>query len=133
MNPALAWPALATLGTLLLLFACAAIVGRARGRSGIRAPATSGHEMFDRAFRVQMNTLESTLIFLPALWLAALAFSPGWAAAAAAVWLAGRVWFAAAYLRAPESRGGGFVLAFAAWGALMLMASWGVIGLLLAR
>jgi uncharacterized MAPEG superfamily protein len=133
MNPALAWPALATLGTLLLLFACAAIVGRARGRYGIRAPATSGHEMFDRAFRVQMNTLESALIFLPALWLAALSFSPLWATVAAAVWLLGRVWFAAAYLRAPESRGGGFVLAFAAWGALMLMASWGVIGLLLAR
>ena len=133
MNPALAWPALATLGILLLLFACAFIVGRARGRYGISAPATSGHELFDRAFRVQMNTLEAVRIFLPALWLAALVFSPGWATVAAAVWLAGRVWYAAAYLRAPESRGGGFVLAFAAWGALMLMASWGVIGLLLAR
>ena len=45
-------------------------VGRARGRYGIRAPATSGNEQFERVYRVQMNTLENAIVFLPALWLA---------------------------------------------------------------
>jgi hypothetical protein len=44
------------------------MVGRARGQYGVDAPATSGHEMFDRAFRIQMNTLEQLVCFLPALY-----------------------------------------------------------------
>ena len=46
-----------------LIFAI--LVGRARGTHGVPAPATSGHEIFDRAFRVQMNTLEQLVAFLP--------------------------------------------------------------------
>jgi uncharacterized membrane protein YecN with MAPEG domain len=126
------WPALLTLAALALCFATAAIVGRARGRYGIAAPATTGHEMFERAFRVQMNTLENVVIFVPALWLCALYFGPLTATAFGTLWLVGRVWYAAAYLRAPQTRGGGFVLAFAAWGGLMLAASWGVLRGLLA-
>lgn len=121
------WPALVTLAALLLCFATVAIVGRARGKYGIAAPATSGHEMFERAFRVQMNTLENVVIFLPALWLCALFFGPLPATVLGGIWLAGRVWYATAYLRQPKSRGGGFVLAFMAWAALMITASWGVL------
>jgi uncharacterized MAPEG superfamily protein len=121
------WPALVTLAALTLCFATAALVGRARGKYGVRAPATHGHEMFERAFRVQMNTLENTVIFLPALWLCAWFIGPILASVLGACWLAGRIWYAAAYLREPKSRGGGFVLAFAAWGGLMLAAAWGVL------
>jgi uncharacterized MAPEG superfamily protein len=126
------WPALVTLAALTLCFATAAVVGRARGRYGVAAPATSGHEMFERAFRVQMNTLENAVIFFPALWLCALFFGPLTATAFGALWLVGRIWYAAAYLREPKTRGGGFVLAFAAWGGLMIAASWGVLRGLLA-
>jgi len=126
------WPALVTLATLTLCFATVALVGRARGRYGVRAPATTGHELFERAFRVQMNTLENTVLFLPALWLGALYFAPRPAAVLGAVWLAGRLWYAVAYLREPRARGGGFVLAFAAWGGLMIAAAWGVLRGLLA-
>lgn len=127
MHTHLIWPALATLATLTLLFATTAVVGRARGRYGIKAPATSGHEMFDRAFRVQMNTLENVVLFLPALWLAATFFNSAVASVLAGVWLVGRVWYAAAYLKDPAKRGSGFLIAFLAWGGLMLLASWGVI------
>lgn len=127
MHTHLLWPALATLAALALLFATTAIVGRARGRYGIKAPATSGHEMFDRAYRVQMNTLESVVLFLPALWLAATFFNATVATVLAGVWLVGRIWYAAAYLRDPARRGSGFLIGFLAWGALMLLASWGVI------
>ena len=64
-------PALVTLLTVLLMFGTATAVGFARGKYGIKAPATSGHPAFERAFRVQMNTLEATMMFLPLLWLAA--------------------------------------------------------------
>jgi glutathione S-transferase len=129
---ALHWPALVTLAALALSFATAAIVGKARAKYGIKAPATAGHELFERAYRVQMNTLENTVIFLPALWLCALYFGPLTATTLGALWLAGRIWYAAAYLREPKSRGGGFVLAYAAWGGLMLAASWGALRALLA-
>ena len=52
------------------------LVGQARGKYGVRAPAVSGHEQFERVYRVQMNTLEVLIIFLPALWLAARYWSP---------------------------------------------------------
>jgi uncharacterized MAPEG superfamily protein len=121
------WPALITLATLALLFGCAALVGRARGRYGVKAPATSGPEGFERAFRVQMNTLENAVIFLPALWLAAAYFSPRVAAILGGVWVLARIWFAVAYVRDPETRGAPFVTAFLAWGALMVLAAWGVL------
>ena len=121
------WPALVTLAALTLCFATAAVVGRARGKYGVTAPATTGHEMFERAFRVQMNTLENVVIFVPALWLCAIFFGPLTATAFGALWLVGRVWYAAAYLREPKTRGSGFVLAFTAWGGLMIAASWGVL------
>ena len=50
-----------------LLFGYA--VGRARTRYKVPAPAMSGHEVFDRYFRAQMNTLERLVVFLPSLWL----------------------------------------------------------------
>jgi glutathione S-transferase len=121
------WTALVTLAALTLCFVTAAIVGKARVKYRIAAPATTGHEMFERAFRVQMNTLENTVIFVPALWLCAIFFGPLTATAFGALWLAGRIWYAVAYLRNPKTRGGGFVLAYAAWGGLMIAASWGVI------
>ena len=121
------WPALVTLAALALCFATAAIVGKARGKYRVAAPATTGHEMFERAFRVQMNTLENVVIFLPALWLCAIFFGPLTATAFGALWLVGRVWYAAAYLREPRTRGSGFVLAFTAGGGLRIAASGGVL------
>ena len=64
-------PALVTLLTILLLFGTTVMTGRARGKYGIKAPATSGHPLYERAYRVQMNTIENSVLFLPTLWLAA--------------------------------------------------------------
>lgn len=66
---ALPYTALVTLLICLLLCGTAANVGRARGRYGIKAPAVTGHEMFERAYRIQMNTLENAVLLLPTLWL----------------------------------------------------------------
>jgi uncharacterized MAPEG superfamily protein len=119
-------PALVTLLTVLLLFGTMFVVGKMRGRHGIKAPATSGHPAFDRAYRVQMNTLEGTVMFLPVLWLAANYGFSGWAGIAGLVWLLGRVWYAWSYLKDPASREKGFAVAMLAWLAVLVMAAVGV-------
>jgi uncharacterized MAPEG superfamily protein len=120
-------PALVTLLTVLLLFGTMWVVGHARGKYGIKAPATSGHPAFERAYRVQMNTLEQTVMFLPTLWLAANYGFGGWAGIAGLVWLVGRAWYALAYLKDPAKRGPGFGLGMLGWIALLVMAGIGVV------
>jgi glutathione S-transferase len=85
-------------------------VGRARGRYGVKGPAVSGHEVFERYFRVQQNTLELLVAFLPALWLFALYASATWAIVLGAVYLAGRVLYYLEYVRDPPKRELGFAL-----------------------
>jgi hypothetical protein len=101
---------LITLLALIQLVVFGILVGKARVKYGVKAPATSGHELFERAYRVQVNTLELLVLFLPALYLAAKHMSPTYAAIAGAVYLVGRVLYWRAYMRAPESRGLGFAL-----------------------
>jgi uncharacterized MAPEG superfamily protein len=120
-------PALVTLLTVLLLFGTMWAVGRARGKYEIKAPAVTGHPCFDRAYRVQMNTLESTVMFLPALWLAANYGFSGWAGIAGLVWLAGRVLYAVTYLQDAAKRGPGFAISMLGWVAIVVMAAIGVV------
>jgi uncharacterized membrane protein YecN with MAPEG domain len=127
-----AGPALVTLAIALLQFGCAWYVGAARVKYKIVAPATTGHLQFDIAFRIQMNTLENTVAFLPVLWVAAMFWSPAWATAGGAVWVAARVWYALAYARNPKKRGGGFTLAYIAFAVLGLGGAWGVLRALIA-
>ncbi len=101
---------LVALLALVQLFVFSVLVGRARGRYQVKAPAVTGHEMFERAYRVQMNTLEIMVLFVPALYLAARHWSPAYAALAGAVYLVGRSVYAVAYLRSPDRRGLGFAL-----------------------
>jgi uncharacterized MAPEG superfamily protein len=86
------------------------MVAQARGKFGVKAPATTGHEQFERAYRVQMNTLEVMVIFIPALWLASRYWSPVAMSGIGAVYLVGRVLYFRAYTKDPASRGIGFGL-----------------------
>lgn len=90
-------PALVTVLTVLLLALLSWNVGRARGRHGVKAPATSGPPEFERVYRVQMNTIESVVMFLPVLWLFARYVNPLWAGILGFVWLIARAWYAVAY------------------------------------
>ena len=100
--------------------------GRARERYGVKAPAVTGHEMFERAFRIQMNTLESAVAMLPALWLYAGFIGDLGAGAMGIIWVAARIWYGVAYQNDPAKRGGGFGLSFLAFAGLSLGALWGV-------
>jgi uncharacterized MAPEG superfamily protein len=87
-----------------------ALVGRARGLYGVHAPAIAGHEVFERYFRVQQNTLELLVALLPAMWLFATYVSAAWAAALGAVYLVGRFVYLRLYVANPASRSAGFLL-----------------------
>ena len=106
MIPATLWTAIITLLIGFFYFYTAFRVGNLRGKHGIKAPATSGHPQFERAYRVQLNTLEQMGIFLPFLWVAA--FYPiGWAWLAPLigfVWLIGRILYLRGYMADPNKR-----------------------------
>jgi glutathione S-transferase len=95
---------------ILQYFYFGIIVGRARGKYGVVAPATSGHEMFDRAFRIQMNTLEQLVGFLPALLIASAYWPNAYVAILGAVYIVGRFMYQKTYLADPKKRGPGFGL-----------------------
>jgi glutathione S-transferase len=119
-------PAVVILLTVLLQFGTVYVVGRARTKYGIQAPAISGHPAFERAYRVQMNTLENTVMFLPTLWLALHYGYVLWAGLAGLVWIAGRIWYASAYLQDARKRGPGYLVSMIGWAALLVM---GLMGL----
>src|SRR5581483_4858248 len=85
--------ATATLLIVAFYFFTAMRVGMLRGRHDIRAPAVAGHPEFDRAYRVQLNTLEQMGLTLPLLWLATL-FPIAWPwlpALIGLLWVLGRI------------------------------------------
>ncbi|WFU81027.1 MAPEG family protein [Bradyrhizobium sp. CIAT3101] len=104
-------------------------VSRARSRTGIKVPATSGHPDFERAFRIQANTLEWMPIVLPSLWLSAVYIGDTIAAALGAVWIIGRVVYFIGYSKAAAKRGPGFLIQ-----ALAALALWvGALGAVVLR
>jgi glutathione S-transferase len=108
----MAWVELVSVAALLQYMWFGIEVGGARGKYGIKAPAVAGHEMFERIYRVQINTLEQLVVFLPALWMAARYWSAAWMAAVGAVYLVGRVVYRSSYIKDPASRGPWFGLTF---------------------
>jgi glutathione S-transferase len=106
MIPATLWTAIVTLLIGFFYFYTAFRVGNLRGKHGIKAPATSGHPQFDRAYRVQLNTLEQMGIFLPFLWVAAFYPIP-WAWLApliGLIWLLARIVYLRGYMADPDKR-----------------------------
>ena len=122
--------ALVTLASLLLFYYMMFLVGRARMKLGVSAPAVTGHPEFERCFRVQANTLEGLIVFLPSLWLCAIALdrSCGGAlgdelsAGLGVLWIIGRIIYMRSYIRDPASRSLGFGVQFVATAILLVSA-----------
>lgn len=95
---------------VLLFFVFGILVGRARAKYGVKAPAASGNEYFERAFRVHMNTLEQLAGFLPALLIAGQYWPQATVAGIGLVWLVGRLVYRRQYMADPSSRQTGFLL-----------------------
>jgi len=95
-------------------------VGRARSRYKVAAPATTGNEMFERYFRVHMNTLELLVMFIPAVLLFGLYLNPYVAAGLGVIYLIGRLVYLFSYVKEPKKREVGFALSMVPIIILML-------------
>lgn len=95
---------------LLEFFLFGLAVARARARYDVPAPATSGNPVFERYFRVQMNTLEQLVIFVPSILLFGHYVGAYVAAALGLLFLMGRAIYFLGYTRAAEARHLGFTL-----------------------
>lgn len=115
---------------LLEYLVFSAWVGRARATYAVDPPATTGAPAFERTYRVQQNTLESLIVFVPAIWLFGLYVQPLVAAALGVVFVVGRAIYALGYIKAAEKRGPGAVLTALANGVLVVGALVGVIAAL---
>jgi len=87
-------------------------VGSKRGKHGVSAPATTGHPEFERMFRIQQNTMEQLVAFIPALWIFGWLVNPLWAAGLGVIFIVGRFIYWSSYLKDPGSRGAGFTITF---------------------
>ena len=87
-------------------------VGSMRAKHDVKAPATSGHPEFERMFRIQQNTMEQLVAFIPALWIFAYLVNPYWGAALGLVFVVGRFVYWSSYLKDPANRGAGFTITF---------------------
>jgi glutathione S-transferase len=126
--PATLLSAAVTILSVLTLFYTSLVVGRARGKTGIKAPAMTGHEDLERAVRVHMNTLEQFAVFLPLLWVATIYFTLiGWLTPAfGIVWIIGRFIYMQGYLADPAKRSTGFLITIVASLGLLVLSVIGV-------
>ncbi len=95
---------------LLQFFVFGGLVGRARVKFSIDAPAVTGDPMFERYHRVHYNTMEQLVVFIPGMLLYGEYVSSLAAAGLGLVFIVGRVIYFRAYLADPSSRGPGFGL-----------------------
>lgn len=122
-----AWPSLITALTLLVYQVIAFNVGRARVKYKVPPPQIRGDPDFERVLRVQQNTGEQLIFFLPLLWLFSFYISPLWGAGVGAVWLVGRIVYAWGYYQAAEKRTIGFGISSISGIVLLLGSLWGII------
>jgi glutathione S-transferase len=127
--PATLLSAAVTIIAILFVFYTGINVAQMRGRHKIAAPAVTGNPEFERAYRVQVNTLEQFVMFLPLLWLATAYFQPlAWLPAVfGLVWVIGRFVYLQGYMAAAEKRSTGFLISLVATAGLFILSIIGVV------
>lgn len=121
------YTALITIAAAVYTFMLSGRVGGLRGELKISAPATTGHDQFERAFRVHYNTIEQFVLFVPLLWMASAVVGDLWAAAVGSVWLLGRFVYSSSYMNDPSKRTRGMLITVFPMGVLAIASLWGVV------
>ncbi len=118
-----------TVLSILFVFYTGLVVSQMRSRHNVSAPAVTGNPQFECAYRVQVNTLEQFVAFLPLLWLATRYFHalPWLPAAFGVVWIVGRVLYMRGYLAALDKRGPGFGVTLLGTAGLLVLAIIGIV------
>jgi uncharacterized MAPEG superfamily protein len=129
----MAWVTAVVLVAILQYIVFGMMVGIARGRFQVHAPATTGHPTFERLFRVQQNSLEMLIAFIPAIWLYGWWVSQTWATGLGVAFLVARVLYAIQYVREPRTREIGAGISFLVVIILVVGSLYGVVRLLLTR
>jgi len=114
--------AIVTILALLQFYWYGFEVGKMRVKHQCKAPAMSGAPEFERMFRVQQNTMEQLVMFLPALWLYASLVNPWWGAGIGVIYLIGRVIYRVSYVKDPATRSLGFTISSLPTALLLLWA-----------
>ena len=86
------------------------LVGMARGKYDVQAPATTGNEFFERQYRIHYNTLEQLIVFIPGLWAFGCFVDELWGAGIGLIYIIGRIVYARAYNNDPAARGTGMLM-----------------------
>jgi glutathione S-transferase len=120
------YTAIVTLLAVAFYFFLATRVAVARGKFGVKLPATTGNPDFERVFRIHQNTLEWMPTFLVPLWLCAIYLSDVGAAVLGLVWIAGRVMYYVGYREAVPKRLRGFFIQGSACLLLFIGAAVGI-------
>ncbi|MCY7306567.1 MAG: MAPEG family protein [Rhodoferax sp.] len=95
---------------LYYFFSFGTLVGRARAKYGVKAPAVTGNGHSERTFRVHVNTLEHLAGFPPALFIAGQYWSNALVAGVGLMYLIGRFVYRRSYIADPTKRKVGFLL-----------------------
>lgn len=103
-------------------------VGAGRSKFGVTAPSTSGDERWERLFRVQQNTMEQLVVFIPSTVIFALYLSALWVLVPGILFIVGRQLYALEYIGDPRSRTPGMALTLLSNAVLIIGA---LVGLLL--
>ena len=99
-------------------------VGFSRLKNNVLAPKTTGNEEWKIKFRIQQNTLEQLIVFIPAILVFAYFGNPAYAAGLGAFFLVGRIIYFVSYVKDPTKRGVGFIVG---WIPMVLMVLAGLV------
>lgn len=107
------------------------LVGPARPKFGVTAPAVTGNEEWERRYRVHQNTMEQLVSFVPAIYLCATYVHETFAIICGVIYLLGRTHYAYSYIKDPKLRAPGMILSFFPILVMALAAAGGIIWSLL--